>query len=103
MGKWLLDVINTYNAFWLTFMDKIIAILNAITTGGRKMTVTMFTVFCLTLLGMQTLLTVSKIPDLVILCIAGVAGFFFGINILGDHILNGKKDKPSEDHSKDGD
>lgn len=103
MGKFILDVINAYNAFWLTFMDKIIAIINAITTGGRKMTVTMFTVFCLTLIGIQSLVVTAKIPDLAILCIAGVAGFFFGINILGAHILNGKDKKPSDDKSKDGD
>lgn len=103
MGKWLLDVIKEYNTFWLTFLDKVILIIREITTGGRKMTVTMFVVFCLTVIGVYTLAYLQKVPDLVVLCIAGVTGFFYGLNILGDHILNGKANKPADDKSKDGD
>lgn len=102
MGNFILAFIDKTNAFILTFMDKIILIIREITTGGRKMSVTMFTVFCLTLLGIQCIMVLAKIPNSIILCIAGVAGFFFGINILGDHILNGKDKIPSDDKPKDG-
>jgi len=103
MGNFILGLVDRTNAFILTFMDKIILIIQAITTGGRKMTVTMFTTFCLTLLGVQCIMVLAQIPTIIVLCIAGVAGFFFGINILGDHILNGKNKVPADDQTKDGD
>lgn len=96
MGKWILDVINTYNAFWLTLADKVIVITNIIATSGRKMIVTIFTVLCLTLIGMQSLYMTKEVSDLVILCIAGVAGFFFGFNIW-EHFTGKSSRKDNKD------
>ena len=85
MGKFILDLIDRNNAFILTILDKLIGILNVITTGGRKMTVTIFAVACLTILEAQSLMVVSKVSDLIIFSIAGVVGFFYGVNLWADH------------------
>jgi hypothetical protein len=102
MGKWILDLINISNAFWLSVLDKCIKLVHEVTTGGRKMTVTIFSVFCMTTLAIQQLVIMHTLSEVLVLCIAGVVGFFSGVNILGDHILNGKDSKPSKDQSKDG-
>jgi hypothetical protein len=92
MKDFILQIIDKNNAFILTFMDKIIAMMNVITTVGRKLTACICATICFTILGMSHMMLLKQPLGWTFwVCFAGVIGFFYGMNILGDHILNGGK------------
>lgn len=71
------------------FMDKLLEAMKLITNVGRKLTAVMWANFCLTLVGTLQITLLKTEPTLCYWMIAGVTGFFFGFNILGDHIFGG--------------
>ena len=77
-------------------MDKFIEILKLITNGGRKLTAIIWTELLLAILGETQILILKTEPTIDYIVMAGVAGFFFGVNILGDHILGGKDNFKNE-------
>ena len=81
MGKFILDLVDRNNAFILTLMDKCISILNMVSTGGRKMTVTIVTMICFTILGTETILTLQKLPNTLIYVAGACVMAFFGFNV----------------------
>lgn len=82
----------------LTFMDRVIQMMKMITNVGRKLTAVVWANFCLTIIGTLHITLLKTEPTLCYWMIAGVTGFFFGFNILGDHIFNGNNEgaKPTD-------
>ena len=79
------------------FMDKVLAAMQLITSVGRKLTAVIFANACLTAVGVLQIVILHAAPNLCYWMIAGVTGFFFGFNILGDHIFNGANEGTKDD------
>lgn len=71
-------------------LNKLIEILKIITSSGRKMTVTIVANIILGILAGMEIVLLKQTPSLCYWMIAGTNGFFFGLNILGDHFLDKK-------------
>ena len=75
-----------------TFLDHIIEMMKLVVQVGRKLTAVVWADACLATIAILQIIILKSEPTLAYWSIAGVTGFFFGFNILGDHIFGGKNE-----------
>lgn len=84
-------------------LSKFLEVAKIIFHAGRKLTACIFAEICFTILGVTHMLILKQALSWIFwICFAGVIGFFYGMNILGDHILGGDKDNKNKYISKNG-
>ena len=78
-------------------MHILIELMKLITNVGRKLTAVIWSVACLTALGVLQIVLLKTEPTICLWMIGGTTGFFFGFNILGDHIFGGGDNEGTKD------
>ena len=72
------------------FLNKMLEMMRLVVQVGRKLTACICAELCFTALGMVHMIVLKQpLTWTFWICFSGVIGFFYGMNILGDHILNG--------------